>query len=80
MAEEGDDGHLVGNAEGGGRAPLGGQGDGLRVRGADEGGAAQTLEDAAGAGGRLCGSGIGRSDGTEGRCHVDEAARRRKER
>ena len=76
VAEEGDDGHLVGDAEGGGRAPLGGQRDGLRVRGPDEGGAAQAIEDAAA--GRFGGS--SGSDGAKGRCHVDEAARRCEER
>ena len=79
VAEEGHDGHLVGDPERRARAPLGGQGDGLRVRGSDEGGGAQGIEDAAAAArGQCCR--CRRGNGTEGRCHVDEAARDREER
>ena len=75
MAEEGHDGHLVGDPERRARAPLGGQGDGLRVRGPDEGGGAQGIENACG---HCCR--CRRGNGAEGRCHVDEAARGREER
>ena len=79
VAEEGHDGHLVGDPERRARAPLGGHGDGLRVRGPDEGGGAQGIEDAAAAAcGQCCR--CRRGNGTEGRCHVDEAARDREER
>lgn len=78
VAEEGHDGHLVGDPERRARAPLGGQGDGLRVRGPDEGGGAQGIEDADAVCGQCCR--CRRGDGTEGRRHVDEAARDREER
>ena len=85
VAEEGQDGHVIRNSEGGAGSPLFGEEDGGGVRGSDERCALQTFEDVAGRSSRTGaagsgGLGVGGSNGAEGRCSADEAARRKDER